>query len=52
MYYYYDNDKKDLESLRLEAEGAEARADLSRAAEIRYGKIPVLKKELETQQLL
>jgi ATP-dependent Clp protease ATP-binding subunit ClpB len=39
--------KKELESLRLEAEDAEARADLSKAAEIRYGKIPALKKELE-----
>ncbi|HVS79802.1 MAG TPA: AAA family ATPase, partial [Candidatus Paceibacterota bacterium] len=39
--------KKDLEALRLEAEGAEARADLSLAAEIRYGKIPQLQKEYE-----
>ncbi len=43
--------KKDLESLRLEAESAEMRADLSNAAEIRYGKIPTLKKELETKLL-
>lgn len=43
------NIKKDLESLRLEAEGAEARADLAKAAEIRYGKIPTLEKELETK---
>ncbi|OHA15868.1 MAG: ATP-dependent chaperone ClpB [Candidatus Taylorbacteria bacterium RIFCSPLOWO2_12_FULL_43_20] len=41
--------KKDLESARLEAEGAEARADLSKAAEIRYGKIPALEKDLETK---
>lgn len=41
--------KKDLESIRIEAEGAEARADLSRAAEIRYGKIPTLLKELEAK---
>lgn len=41
--------KKELDSLRLEAENAEMRADLSRAAEIRYGKIPNLKKELETK---
>lgn len=41
--------KKDLESLRIEAEGAEARADLSKAAEIRYGKIPDLERELETK---
>lgn len=41
--------KKELETMRLEAENAEMRADLSRAAEIRYGKIPSLKKELETK---
>ncbi len=40
--------KKELETLRIEAENAEARADLSKAAEIRYGKIPLLQKELET----
>ena len=40
--------KKDLEQLRLEAEGAEAVADLSKAAEIRYGEIPALEKELDT----
>lgn len=39
--------KKQLESLRMEAEGAEARADLSKTAEIRYGKIPQLEKDLE-----
>lgn len=39
--------KKDLESMRLLAEDAESRADLSQAAEIRYGKIPSLKKSLE-----
>jgi len=38
--------KKDLETFRLEAESAEARADLSRAAELRYGKIPTLEKDL------
>ena len=43
--------KKELETLRLEAENAEMRADLSRAAEIRYGKIPSLKKELEIKLL-
>jgi len=36
-----------LETLRLEAEGAEARVDLARAAEIRYGKIPALEKSLD-----
>lgn len=39
--------KKELEVLRMEAEMAEARADLSKAAEIRYGKIPALAKDLE-----
>lgn len=38
--------KKELESLRVEAEMVEARADLSKAAEIRYGRIPALEKEL------
>ncbi|HEY0979929.1 MAG TPA: AAA family ATPase [Candidatus Paceibacterota bacterium] len=41
--------KKDLETLRLEAEGAEQRADLGRAAEIRYGHIPMLQKDLEAK---
>ncbi len=41
--------KKELDALRLEAESAEARADLSKAAEIRYGKIPDLEKNLETK---
>ncbi|KND47750.1 MAG: ATP-dependent Clp protease ATP-binding subunit ClpB [Parcubacteria bacterium C7867-006] len=41
--------KKQLEELRREAETAEARADLSRAAEIRYGKIPGLEKDLDTK---
>ncbi|MEK9171715.1 MAG: AAA family ATPase [Patescibacteria group bacterium] len=39
--------KKTLETLRLEADAAETRADLSRAAELRYGKIPSLERELE-----
>ena len=38
--------KKDSERARIDAEQAESRADLARAAEIRYGKIPVLEKEL------
>ncbi|MFA5931784.1 MAG: AAA family ATPase [Candidatus Paceibacterota bacterium] len=41
--------KKDMESIRLEAEEAEMKADLSLAAEIRYGKLPALKKELDTK---
>ncbi|MEX2010222.1 MAG: AAA family ATPase, partial [Parcubacteria group bacterium] len=39
--------KKNLDISRMEAEAAEARADLSRAAELRYGKIPTLTKELD-----
>jgi ATP-dependent Clp protease ATP-binding subunit ClpB len=41
--------KKDLETLRLEAESAEMRADLGRAAEIRYGHLPLLQKDLEAK---
>ncbi|MES2213693.1 MAG: AAA family ATPase [Patescibacteria group bacterium] len=41
--------KKQLEELRREAETAEAKADLSRAAEIRYGKIPAHEKDLDTK---
>lgn len=40
--------KKELESARLEAESAESQLDLTRAAEVRYGKIPSLEKSLET----
>jgi ATP-dependent Clp protease ATP-binding subunit ClpB len=41
--------KKKLEEFRREAETAEARADLAKAAEIRYGKIPSLEKDLDTK---
>ncbi len=41
--------KKDLEEFRIEAEGAEAVADLSKAAEIRYVKIPKYEKDLVTK---
>ncbi|KKS58054.1 MAG: ATP-dependent chaperone ClpB [Candidatus Nomurabacteria bacterium GW2011_GWF1_42_40] len=41
--------KKELESIRLEAEDAEMKSDLSRAAEIRYGKLPTLRKELDVK---
>lgn len=41
--------KKQLEQFRFEAETAEGQADLGRAAEIRYGKIPTLEKELATE---
>jgi ATP-dependent Clp protease ATP-binding subunit ClpB len=43
--------KKELDSLRVQAEDAEMKSDLSRAAEIRYGKIPILKKDLDTKLL-
>jgi ATP-dependent Clp protease ATP-binding subunit ClpB len=39
--------KKELDILRLEAENAELKQDLNRAAEIRYGRVPELKKNLE-----
>jgi len=39
--------KKELEATRLEAEDAEMKTDLARAAELRYGKIPTLRKELD-----
>jgi ATP-dependent Clp protease ATP-binding subunit ClpB len=39
--------KKELEGLRIEADAAEGAVDLSRAAEIRYGEIPSLERELE-----
>ena len=41
--------RKDLETLRNEADAAEQRADLGRAAEIRYGHIPMLTTELESK---
>ena len=41
------NFKKKLEEFRVEAEAAEARADLVRAAEIRYSMIPSLERDLE-----
>ena len=43
--------KKELETLRLEGENAEMHADLTRAAEIRYDKIPSLKKDLDVKLL-
>jgi len=39
--------KKELEAIRIESDMAEARADLAKAAEIRYGRLPALQKELE-----
>lgn len=42
--------KKELEELRLEADSAEARADLTQAAEIRYDSIPAVEKQLAERQ--
>ncbi len=41
--------KKQMEELRREAEVAESKADLSKAAEIRYGRIPGLEKDLDNK---
>ncbi len=41
--------KGEMEKLKMQADNAEAIADLGTAAEIRYGKIPQLQKELETR---
>lgn len=40
--------KGELETARIDAEHAEARSDLTKTAEIRYGRIPALEHELET----
>src|SRR5699024_6205315 len=42
--------KEQLEQLRGEAERAERDGDLGRAAELRYGKIPALEKQLTTAE--
>jgi ATP-dependent Clp protease ATP-binding subunit ClpB len=42
--------KEDLEKARLELERARQSGDLNRAAELQYGKIPELEKQLETEQ--
>ena len=44
------NLKADLEQSRLDAEAAESQSDLSKAAEIRYGVIPNLEKELKSKE--
>jgi len=41
--------KKELEALRILGENAEMHADLTRAAEIRYGQIPELQNKLEVK---
>jgi len=42
--------KKDLEVLRNEAEGAERKGELARVAEIRYGRIPELERQLSSEE--
>ncbi len=42
--------KKQLEELRMDADNAEAAADLTKAAEIRYDKIPGIEKDLTVKQ--
>jgi len=42
--------KRDLDSLRQEAEAAERIADLSRVAEIRYGRVPLIEKQLAAEE--
>lgn len=44
------NLKADLEQSRLDAEAAESQSDLARAAEIRYGIIPNLEKDLRSKE--
>jgi ATP-dependent Clp protease ATP-binding subunit ClpB len=41
--------KEELEKLRTEAEKAEREGDLNRAAELKYGRLPALEKELEEE---
>lgn len=40
--------RAELEQAKIEADSAEAQSDLTRTAEIRYGKIPLLEKEIDT----
>ncbi len=41
--------KKELEALKMQADNAEIAADLGTVAEIRYGRIPHIQKDLETK---
>ncbi|MBI3574035.1 AAA family ATPase, partial [Candidatus Kaiserbacteria bacterium] len=41
--------KKEIDALKAESDSAEARADLGRAAEIRYGTLPNLERQLEEE---
>ncbi len=42
--------KKEMETVRLEAETAERRVDLARVAELRYGKIPEIEKKIKQEE--
>jgi len=42
--------KKDLEGVRLESEMAERQADLALVAELRYGKMPEIEKQLKNEE--
>ncbi len=42
--------QKEIDSLKQKAEIAERKGELQKVAEIRYGKVPGLKKEIKTQQ--
>ena len=42
--------KKELESLKLEADAMERQADFAKVAEIRYGKIPELERQLKLKE--
>ncbi len=44
------NIKEEMEKLRFEANQAEMKADLTRAAEIIYGRLPALQKNLKTKE--
>ena len=44
------NEKEKLDTLRLEANSAESKSDLTKAAEIRYGEIPVLEKSIRQKE--
>ncbi len=43
--------KKEMDKMRIESEQAEALSDLSKVAEIRYSKLPILKADLEIKML-
>jgi len=43
------DNKEQLESLRIDAERAEREGDLTKAAELRYGKLPEIRKALEDE---